>query len=207
MSGLLSALSALVRGLIVCMAVGISTWANADGTAWPAFRLELPQATRTHLVRVEFGTGLSRTVTQARSGGYESAQGHWISMDRWYRSTWKDLRLTWLTQLDENNGLIWGLGTGERGEKFTIEPSLKLGWLHQRPLGRHGLLALRLTAVLGGRLKERGCVADYGAVGGVQAVNCRLAATPLPPAETLKLLFHEPPKDRLEASIQYRWMF
>jgi hypothetical protein len=35
----------------------------------------------------------------------------------------------------------------------------------------------------------------------VQRVNCRLAATPLEPSETLDFLWDEKPGDRLQASI------
>ena len=48
------------------------------------------------------------------------------------------------------------------------------------------------------RMVGRPCTADYGAIGGVQAVNCRLAASQLDPAETLRHLEQE--RDRSPSS-------
>jgi hypothetical protein len=46
-------------------------------------------------------------------------------------------------------------------------------------------------------------VADYGDIGGVQSVNCRLAASELPPQETLKHLFNQAPHDRVTLNFRY----
>ncbi len=181
--------------------------ASAEPISWKNFQWMPPSTETSHLVSVQFGSELSRQVSQVRSQGYESAGGNWISMDPWYRSTWKDLRLTWMTQLTRNSGFLWGLGTGERGEKYAIAPSLKFGFVHQASVGTNALLSLRATTVLGGRMSEKSCVADYGEIGGVQEVNCRMAASTMPPAETLKYLMNGPPRDRFEVMVQFKQMF
>ena len=48
-------------------------------------------------------------------------------MQRWYGRTWTDTHLAWMTQASPQWGLIWGFGTGERADKYTIAPSVKLG--------------------------------------------------------------------------------
>lgn len=63
-------------------------------------------------------------------------------------------------------------------------------------LYKNAKLSFQSTFVpFGGRLKEKICIADYGDIGGVQRVNCRLEATELEPKETLKYLFNERKKD------------
>jgi len=64
-----------------------------------------------------------------------------------------------------------------------------------------------VTTRIGGHLRERACTADYGEIGGVQRVNCRLAATPLEPRETLQYLWDERPGDRLQASVGLMFRF
>jgi hypothetical protein len=161
----------------------------------------------THLIEVKQGSDLSRKVAGVQGSGFETSQGSWVSMQPWYSSRWSDSSIAWLTQLNPGLGVIWGLGTGERGEKYRIDPSLKLGFITQTELRKNAYLSFKATAVLGGRLRERACVADYGEIGGVQAVNCRLAASTLPPAETLKYLFNERPTDRLTLSLQFKVFF
>lgn len=181
--------------------------ASADTISWKEFRLVIPNQETTYLVGAQFGSALSQQASQVRSQGYESAAGHWVGMDPWYRSTWKDLRLTWMTQLNRDSGFIWGLGTGERGEKYAIAPSLKFGFVQQASVGTKAVLSLRATTVLGGRISEKSCTADYGEVGGTQEVNCRMAASPMPPAETLKYLMNGSPRDRFEVMVQFKQLF
>ena len=49
---------------------------------------------------------------------------------------------------------------------------------------------------MGGRFKEHSCTADYADLGGLEQVNCRLAATELAPEETLKYLVNDLPPER-----------
>ncbi|MCW3782195.1 hypothetical protein OM960_11400 [Defluviimonas sp. CAU 1641] len=161
----------------------------------------------TQLVDARAGTSLSDIARQLGTGGYELSDGSPVAFSDWYSSSWTDLRLTWVTQVSQNFGVYWGFGTGERGPKYEIEPSLKLGLIVLQPVSRNGMLSLSATTVIGGAFNEGTCTADYGAIGGTQTVNCRLAASVLPPEETLAYLVHEKPADRFELILRYRLSF
>lgn len=147
----------------------------------------------THLLELEQGSRLSNMVNGLQIGGFETSEGNWIGFKKWYSSNWTDARAAWVTQLTPSWGVIWGGSTGERAEKYSISPSLKLGFVFQTPVQKNAFVSLKGTTVVGGRLKEKSCVADYGEIGGVQEVNCRLAATPLEPSETLNYNLNERP--------------
>jgi hypothetical protein len=161
----------------------------------------------THLIEAQQGSLLSTRVAGVVGGGFETARGTWIGFDRWYSTKWQDARFTWMTELSPHVGVIWGLSTGERGEKYEIEPSLKLGFAVHAPVTRTTALSLRATSIFGGRLRERACLANYGAIGGVQSVNCRLAASVLPPDQTLGYLFNEKAYQKDTFSLQFAWHF
>lgn len=161
----------------------------------------------TALVGLTAGGELSDTAADIARGGYELADGRRVRMRDWYHSDWTDLHVDFLTRIGPDTGILWGVGTGEAGEKYRIRPSLRLGLIQQFHISDSGLLTLQLAATLGGRLKEKPCVADFGAIGGVQKVNCRLAASPLPPGESLSYLLDEKPYDAVTASITYRLRF
>ncbi|MDA5093872.1 hypothetical protein O2N63_07210 [Aliiroseovarius sp. KMU-50] len=173
--------------------------------AFPASGQEFLADTR--LVEARMGSSLSSTVRKAEQGGYRLARGGEVRFSDWYSTSWQDLRLTWITALSKDLGIYWGFGTGERGGKYEIDPSLKLGFLAKQELDDGQTLMFAATTVLWGRLSEDSCIADYGAIGGVQEVNCRLAATPLPPADTLEYLYDAPPADRFVLSLTYDWRF
>lgn len=166
-----------------------------------------PSSGSTRLVELRQGGELSQQAAGMRQGGYETAQGQWVDMARWYRTRWTDTHVGFMTQLDPRWGLLWGFSTGEQGSKYRIAPSLKLGLVHVVQPTRDSELSLRWTTTLGGSLRERACTADYGAIGGVQAVNCRLAASTLAPADTLAYLVRAAPRDRHTLSIEYRIRF
>jgi hypothetical protein len=161
----------------------------------------------THLIDIRQGSSLSKTARDLRDGGYELANGDTVDFRQWYSARWTDVGVTWMTQVTPQWGLIWGFSTGERGAKYTIDPSLKLGFLFQQPTGRNAWLSVRYTTAFGGRLRERSCTADYGAIGGVQAVNCRLAASTLAPADTLHYLVNKPSADLNQLSVSFTWRF
>ena len=151
----------------------------------------------THLVDIRAGEGLSNSIRQYRHGGYQLAHGDYVSFSDWYSSDWRDLHVTFMTQLSDELGLLWGFGTGEIGEKYKINPSLRLGFVWQNEVARNLRLSISATTVIGGKLREKPCTADYGAIGGVQRVNCRLAASFMAPAETLNYLVDESPADQV----------
>jgi hypothetical protein len=139
-------------------------------------------------------------------GGYELSDGTWVSFRNWYDSDWVDFRVELLTQLSDNFGVLWGASTGEWGEKYTIEPSLRLGFVSQVQPRPNASLSLTVTTTIGGRLFERPCEADYGEIGGIQPVNCRLAASLLQPEETLQYLLNVDP-NRFNITLSYAASF
>lgn len=177
--------------------MGVVSAHAADGDAWRSLQQSSTSwVDNTYLLELQQGSPISWKVRGFISQGYESSEGRWVSFRRWYSTDWVDARITWMTQLSERTGFIWGFSTGERGEKYEIAPSLKLGFIHQFDLGRNTTLNVRATTVIGGELSEKTCTADYGEIGGVQIVNCRLAANELPPAQTLQYLIREPPYNK-----------
>jgi hypothetical protein len=163
--------------------------------------------TATHLIDLRQGSYLSRTAASLRGGGYELASGTPVDMQRWYDTKWVDVGATWMTQLTDNVGFIYGLSTGEQAQKYTIAPSMKLGLVMQMQPAKNMVVSLRATTILGGALNEKSCTADYGDIGGVHRVNCRLAASTLAPEETLNYLIRQQPLYRNEVSVSFQWKF
>ncbi len=161
----------------------------------------------TYLLELQQGSFLSQIARSNQFGGFELSSGGFMSFNKWYRSKWTDSSISWMTQLNEDFGIIYGFSTGERAEKFTIDPSIKLGFVLQSKLQENITFSVRATTIIGGMLKEKTCTADYGEIGGVQEVNCRLAATPLEPSETLKFLLNEKPFNRNQLLMRVTWQF
>ena len=159
-----------------------------------------------HLVDVSVGSNSREVDTLARGRGLLS-DGSEYSFERYYSSNWEDLRITMMTPLSRNFGVYWGFGTGESGDKYQIDPSVKVGFVTTDEVSENGLLSLSVSVVLGGYLREESCSADYGAIGGVQSVNCRLASSPLSPEDTLDYLLNEPPGDQISVSLRYQLRF
>jgi hypothetical protein len=162
-------------------------------------------AQSTYLIEVSQDSPLSLKARGMRYGGFETSGGNWVGFDNWYSTEWRDTRLSWITQVNANLGLIWGLSSGERAEKYSIDSGLRLGFLFQTQPRKHSLLSISGSTVLGGRLREKTCTADYGEIGGVQTVNCRLAASVLEPSDTLNYLYNEKPESSVQ--IRYRLSF
>ncbi len=161
----------------------------------------------TYFVNAKQGSELSAKVSAFRNESFETAGGRNISFDKWYYTKWTDAHVDFITQLDNNLGITWGVSTGERGAKYRIDPSFKLGIMYTTEVQRNVNVSFKAHYRFGGRLTERPCVADYGDVGGVQQVNCRLAASYLSPQETLKYMLNEKPSDAIMISIQLRITF
>ena len=184
--------------LIICIAAPFFFPSNLHAQSF---------AETTHLIDVRAGSDLTQKVRKISYGGYELSDGTPVSFSTWYTSNWTDLSLTWITEINRNFGVYWGLSTGESGPKYRIQPGLKIGFLLQSEITRSGTLSLSATTILAGMLTENTCIADYGAIGGVQTVNCRLAASTLPPAETLQHLFNDPPSDKIDMVLRYQLRF
>lgn len=161
----------------------------------------------TFLLDFYVGSSRSNLADELGRGGYELADGTFVDLDQWYASRWTDTTLLLLTQVGRNAGIIWGASTGEAGEKYDIDPALHLGFIYQYQLARQTWLTVKATALFGGNLTEKPCTADYGDIGGVQQVNCRLAAEPIPPAETLQYLAREPGRNdsRITVILEHRF--
>lgn len=149
----------------------------------------------TFLLNVTQRTRLSDVAWRLGDGGYELADGTFVELRKWYDPRWIDLDFHFLTQLGENAGLLWGFSTGEWGAKYRIHPSVKLGLILQHKFSPQASISVSATRRFGGGLEERPCVADYGEIGGVQLVHCRLAASQIEPAETLQYLYRTKPLD------------
>ncbi|MER9302077.1 hypothetical protein NKJ06_25875 [Mesorhizobium sp. M0293] len=155
----------------------------------------IAQEVTTSLVDLHQGSPLSDRARGLGGGGYELQDGSRISFNQWYHASWVDMHVELLTQITEDTGILWGFGTGEEGEKYRIEPSLKLGFLTQMHPGPNSTLSLSLTTTLGGKLTEKPCEANYGDFG-TYSVNCRLAASEMAPEETLKYLVNAKPESQ-----------
>lgn len=161
----------------------------------------------TSLIDIHVGSPRSDAVSHLRNGGYELADGTAVNFDHWYSSRWRDLSFVFLTQIGPNFGLIWGGSTGEHGEKYHIAPALKIGFMQQISLSQSSVLTVSASTKLGGLLQEKTCSADYGDIGGIQQVNCRLAASTMRPADTLDYLLYVPAKHEAEISLTYELRF
>ena len=157
----------------------------------------------TYVIEIVQDTSISLKARDLRIGGFETAQGSYMDFARWYSPAWYDTRVSWLTQLSPRFGVIWGISTGETAEKYTISPSLRLGFMYQAKPTKNSTLTFTATTTKGGNLTEKTCSADYGEIGGVQEVNCRLAATTLTPEETLAYLSYAKPSDTWQINFKY----
>lgn len=160
----------------------------------------------TYFIDVGQGAGLTGIARSLSDGGYELSDGTWMSFAGWYHTDWPEVHVDMMTQLSDSFGLLWGLGSGERGDKYTIDPSIRLGFVAQTRPRENAVLSLTVRTIFAGQFAEQPCEADYGAIGGVQTVNCRLAASYLPPEETLQYLVNAEPT-RLNVSLSFRATF
>ncbi len=161
----------------------------------------------THLVEVRAGSPLSQLARDAVFLDQIYSDGSSIDLAPWYATGWQDLQMTWLTEIDASSGVFWGFSTGEQGGKYRIDPALTLGFLNVQDLEDGWTVSLSTTFRFGGRLAEDACVADYGAIGGVQQVNCRMSGSYLPPAETLDYLWDEAPEGQLDLNLRWELKF
>ena len=191
-----------VLALLLCN----STMSSAEdySTNWPSIQNFIDA---THLIDFKQGSELSGKVSDSSAGGFETAQGNFVSFKQWYQTKWTDTKTVWMTEINPNLGVIWGFSTGEKAEKYEISRSVTIGFAYSTQIDKTSFLSIRGTTILGGNLREKTCTADYGDIGGVQEVNCRLAASPLPPSETLTHLFNDKPLNKDLFLIRYTKLF
>ena len=159
----------------------------------------------TYLIDVNIESTLNRRAKALRDGGFETATGEQINFYSWYAPHANEIHVTLMTQITRNFGAIWGAGSGERADKYTIDPSLKIGFVYQAEIRKNHLFSISGIGSLGGDFREHTCMADYGDIGGVREVNCRLAATEMPPEMTLNYLESGKPDSNFQ--ILYKIVF
>jgi hypothetical protein len=161
----------------------------------------------TQILAVATGSVRSQRARALGRGGYELAEGGRVDLRPWYTGAWQDLRVDLVTALGPNLGLVWGFATGEGGPKYRIEPGLRLGVVALFDPAPDSSLAFGATTLLGGTLRELPCIADYGEIGGVVPVNCRLAATEMAPEDTLAHLVRMGGRAEFRAWLRFEWRF
>lgn len=88
-----------------------------------------------------------------QGGGYELSGGP-VNIKGWYTPAYVNTRVAYITQVQPKVGLIWGFSAGENAQKYTLDPSLKLGIVFRQKLDRPSFLLLRGGTILAGRLRE-----------------------------------------------------
>ncbi len=159
----------------------------------------------TRLVDLSFDGMNSGIVRQAARQGFELSGGDPVDLSRWYAPQMPNLRAVFSTQVSRDLALVWGGSLGERGTKYSLGPSGVIGMTYRRQISRRATLGVEVYGQFGGALREGSCMGDYGALGGVQEVNCRLAASTLSPRQTLDYLWNAPPS--VDASVRLTYQF
>lgn len=187
-------------------ALVVIAWISIMFCAPPSMALGLDCLERAELYDVSLGSRRYYYARSARYGGYETANGSFVSFESWYSPNYPELNVKVRSPLSSGLSLIWGLSTGSRAEKFTIQPGVWLGLDYATELTNNVFLVLNAMTLIGGRLTEHPCNADYGSFG-TFSVNCRLAASHLSPEATLEYLFRESGQIESSARLMFLWMF
>lgn len=161
----------------------------------------------TFLIGVFQGSNRSTLGRELGDGGFELSTGEFFSLRDFYTPSIPQISILFLRQVSPTFGIIWGVGTPERAPKYEIEPTAYLGFLYQYELFDNAFLSVRGIYPFGGRLRELSCIGDFGEIGGVQEVNCRLAAGILPPSQTLDFLAQASGEFDASISIDFTWNF
>ncbi len=162
---------------------------------------------KTILLEVTAGSSRSEIIRNFAVGGYELDEGEPVDFSDWYSPRFPDLNFIFLTELNPDTGLIWGFSLGERGQKYSIDPGIWLGFIHRAALGSGRSVSISVTTMIGGTLREKSCFGFYATVGEELEVNCRLAATDMPVAETLTFLAQEQGYRDTRLSLRYEIQF
>lgn len=162
---------------------------------------------QTFLLDVRVGSVRSDIALDLSAGRYALEDGTMVELSDWYRPRFPDLNILFLTEIQPSFAAIWGISAGETGQKYTIDPGLWVGALYRADLGRNQALTVSARTLLGGAFKERTCVAFYTILDDFAQVNCRLAASPLPPDETLAFLVSEQGSIETTFSLRYEIRF
>lgn len=191
-----------MRRILISIALCVSSLTAYSSNANDLF---VSVFAKTKLSDVSQGGDLSELAKSFRSQSFELQDGTIVRMDDYYKTSWTNLKITFLTELNTNFNLLWGIGTGEYGSKYRIDPSILLGFIYNRDLKRGSVFSFRFSQRFGERFIEKPCAASYGTISEqFQPVNCRLAASDLPPDETLRYLVI---RDSAESSPSWNFVF
>jgi hypothetical protein len=157
----------------------------------------------THFIGAKHESVLNWKARSLRDGNYETSGGDLIVFEKWYTPVAPEINITWLTQINKNVGVIWGFGSGEHADKYTIYPSAQIGFAYHKQISKNHSIGVVFNTYVGGEFKEHTCIADYGEIGGIREVNCRLAATTLTPEETLNFLEYAKPPTTVYFNYNY----
>ena len=190
------------RGALASPLRAAAFWLAALGI-WPDLARADDFWAQSHWINLSKESAQLSTLRNMSRGGYELADGSYFAFKDLYQPKWRNLRLDFMTEVNDELAITWGVSTGAWGRRFAIDPSVKLGFIYQVNTSRFSTITWSGSVVLGGRLREKACIADYGSIGGIVPVNCRLAASFLAPQETLRYLIDQRPNDYLSSSIKY----
>ncbi len=185
-------------------------WAllSAAGAAQPRdYATEGDFWAQTMLRGLSFDGLNSGIVRHAARQSFELSGGGAVDLGKWYSPDFPNLSASFETKVSRNMSLVWGGSLGEAGAKYRLGPSGTIGFVMRQPVGAHGTLSLEVIAQTGGALREGTCRADYGSIGGVQAVNCRLAASTLSPRQTLQYRWDLPSTTVAQVQLKYEIKF
>ena len=161
----------------------------------------------TFLLDAYVGSYRSSIANDLRKGGYELSGGEFVDFREWYTPKVPDTTVLFLKQVSPDFGIIWGVSTGEKGEKYRIDPAFQLGFVYQYVPFENAVLSIKATYPVFGNMTEKKCTADYGDLGGIQTVNCRLAADIIPPEETLDYLVKLRGETDARISVSFSFLF
>jgi len=99
--------SFLMNLFVLAILLGNATMSNAENfaTSWPSIQNFIDA---THLIDFKQGSELSGKVSDSSAGGFETAQGNFVSFKQWYQTNWTDTKTVWMTEINPNLGVIWG---------------------------------------------------------------------------------------------------
>lgn len=198
-------LAALAGGIGALVAgVAAANPAQADNGPAAGYILQLGN---TRVIGLSIQAMNSGVVRDAARYSYDLSGGERVDLSGWYTPQSPSLTAILATDLAPNVALIWGGSTGEQGQKYWLGPTGVLGLALQRPLDGAAQIRFEVVGYFGGALRESPCLGDYGALGGMQRVNCRLAASYLPPADTLPLMWNIPESTEMVVKMTYRMQF
>ena len=129
---------------------------------------------RTSLLDLRAGSVRSDRARDLSAGRYALEDGTMVDLFDWYRPRVTNMNILFLTELEPSLALIWGISTGETGQKYRIDPGLWLGVFYRAELAENQVLTFAARTLLGGAMQERPCVAFYTILADIPQVACRL---------------------------------